>query len=109
MGERCRCYTSEEDRETAQEERQQVVERLGPFSEEGRAMLLYMDSNAVTDDMVPHGSLDVVFLDGDHSRDGLQLDFELWVPRVRPGGIVAGHDFGAPFYPDVYNVISGVL
>lgn len=42
---------------------------------------------------VPDGSLDFVYIDGDHRFDAIMLDLILWVPKVRPGGIVAGHDF----------------
>ena len=37
-------------------------------------------------------TIDVLFLDGDHSGDGVRADFERWSPLVRPGGLVAFHD-----------------
>lgn len=36
--------------------------------------------------------LDVLFIDGDHSYEGVKRDFELWSPLVRPGGIILFHD-----------------
>ena len=39
------------------------------------------------------GSLDFVYIDGDHRFDAVMLDILLWAPKVRQGGIVAGHDF----------------
>lgn len=36
--------------------------------------------------------LDFLFIDGDHSYDGVKQDFEMYAPLVRPGGIVALHD-----------------
>jgi predicted O-methyltransferase YrrM len=36
--------------------------------------------------------LDVLFIDGDHSYDGVRRDWELYAPLVRPGGLVALHD-----------------
>lgn len=36
--------------------------------------------------------LDFLFLDGDHSADGLRRDFEMYAPLVRDGGIIALHD-----------------
>lgn len=36
--------------------------------------------------------LDVLFIDGDHSEEGVRQDFDLWAPLVRPGGVVAFHD-----------------
>ena len=37
-------------------------------------------------------SLDVLFIDGDHSYEGVKSDFLMYAPLVRPGGIVAFHD-----------------
>lgn len=36
--------------------------------------------------------LDVLFIDGDHSLDGVTRDFELFSPLVRKGGLIAFHD-----------------
>jgi predicted O-methyltransferase YrrM len=38
------------------------------------------------------GPVDFIFIDGDHSYDGLRGDWEAWSPLVAPGGIVALHD-----------------
>lgn len=37
-------------------------------------------------------SLDILFIDGDHSYDGVKRDFEMYSPLVRRGGLVAFHD-----------------
>lgn len=37
--------------------------------------------------------IDLLFIDGDHSFSGVRLDYELLAPLVKPGGIVALHDF----------------
>jgi cephalosporin hydroxylase len=37
-------------------------------------------------------SLDVLFIDGDHTYDGVKHDFLSYSPLVRPGGIIAFHD-----------------
>lgn len=36
--------------------------------------------------------LDFLFIDGDHSYEGVKKDFEMYSPLVRKGGIVAFHD-----------------
>ncbi|SRR6266576_1954666 len=36
--------------------------------------------------------LDFLFIDGDHTYDGVRADFEMYSPLVRSGGIVAFHD-----------------
>ncbi len=42
---------------------------------------------------VPNGSLDFVYLDGNHGRAFVEADLRAWVPKVRRAGIVAGHDY----------------
>ena len=38
-------------------------------------------------------SLDFVFIDGDHSYEGCALDIKLWWPKLKPGGLLSGHDY----------------
>jgi len=38
-------------------------------------------------------SVDLVFVDGDHSYAGAKRDIDAWLSKVRPGGIMSGHDF----------------
>ena len=45
---------------------------------------------------IPYDSLDFVYIDGDHSYDYVMTDIILWSRRVRPGGIVSGHDYILP-------------
>ena len=40
--------------------------------------------------------LDFLFIDGDHSYQGVKCDFELYAPLVRAGGIVGFHDIVRP-------------
>ncbi len=44
-------------------------------------------------------ALDYLFIDGDHTYEGVKRDFELYAPLVRKGGIIALHDI-APHPPD---------
>jgi predicted O-methyltransferase YrrM len=37
-------------------------------------------------------SLDFVYLDGDHSAVNVKKDIDTWFPKVKPGGIIGGHD-----------------
>jgi predicted O-methyltransferase YrrM len=42
---------------------------------------------------VQDGSLDFVYIDADHRFDFVMRDVIEWSKKVRPGGIVAGHDY----------------
>jgi cephalosporin hydroxylase len=50
-------------------------------------------------------SVDFLFIDGDHTYEGVKRDYELWSPLVRSGGIVAFHDIG-PDQPDGFGTAS---
>lgn len=40
------------------------------------------------------GSLDLVFIDADHSYESCKEDILVWLPKVRKGGVICGHDYG---------------
>lgn len=42
------------------------------------------------------GSIDFVFIDGDHSREAVAADLRAWWPKLKPGAIMAGHDIDGP-------------
>lgn len=42
---------------------------------------------------VPDNSLDFVYIDGNHEFDFVMQDLIEWSKKVRPGGIIAGHDY----------------
>lgn len=44
--------------------------------------------------MFPDESCHFVFVDADHSHAKCLADIRAWYPKVRPGGIIAGHDYG---------------
>lgn len=39
---------------------------------------------------------DLVYIDGDHKYEAVAADLRAWWPKVRPGGLLAGHDFICP-------------
>ena len=38
-------------------------------------------------------SVDFVFIDGDHSYLGVSKDINEWLPKIKPGGWMGGHDY----------------
>jgi SAM-dependent methyltransferase len=38
-------------------------------------------------------SVDLVFIDAAHDHAHVKADIEAWWPKVRPGGVISGHDY----------------
>ena len=41
-------------------------------------------------------TVDFVFIDANHDYEHVCGDIRSWLPKIRPGGILAGHDYGEP-------------
>jgi len=70
------------------EREQQARERLKDFNVR---FIIKSSMDAVKD--IPMESLDFVYIDANHTRKCAKEDLEEWSKRVRPGGIVSGHDY----------------
>ena len=55
------------------------------------------------------GSLDFVHIDADHSFDCAMQDFIGWVPKVRKGGLILGHDYFAINWGGVTQAVQAYL
>lgn len=51
-------------------------------------------------------SLDFVYIDGDHSYKHVIDDLNAWLPKIRIGGVLCGHDYAGGHCPDVYNAVN---
>lgn len=76
------------------------------FSKDQELILLRINShNALSVERVREllsgKKLDVVFIDGDHSYNGVKADYEMYSPLVREDGLVAFHDIHSPDCPGV--------
>jgi len=57
---------------------------------------------------IPKSSLDFVYIDANHSFDEVMQDIIHWAPKVRSGGIVAGHDYSPDARKWGFRVIEAV-
>jgi predicted O-methyltransferase YrrM len=55
------------------------------------------------------GSLDFVFIDAAHDYDNVLADLKAWHPKVKPEGIIAGHDYPFQKYKERVSITSRML
>lgn len=74
----------------------------------GRRAVIVQASTDDALDHVPH-SLDFVFIDADHSYEACKNDILNWRDRVKPGGILSGHDYGRQSHPGVTKAVDEIF
>eukprot|EP00274_Cyanoptyche_gloeocystis_P007710 CAMPEP_0196666668 /NCGR_PEP_ID=MMETSP1086-20130531/64644_1 /TAXON_ID=77921 /ORGANISM="Cyanoptyche gloeocystis , Strain SAG4.97" /LENGTH=272 /DNA_ID=CAMNT_0042003893 /DNA_START=537 /DNA_END=1355 /DNA_ORIENTATION=- len=67
-------------------------ERLSRFDSEKEILFFPMFSSQAAR-FIPDNSLDFVYLDARHDYCGVREDIDLYLPKLRSGGILAGHDY----------------
>lgn len=63
-----------------------------------RLKMVGCDSVEAAAKLYPGRTFDFVYIDADHSEYAVRADIAAWWPRVRQGGILAGHDYATHYY-----------
>ena len=71
----------------------EVAARFSAEVESGQVEILRQRSTDAAA-ALPDESLDWVYIDGDHSYEGVKADLEAYFRTVKPGGLMAGDDYG---------------
>jgi len=53
------------------------------------------------------GSLDFIYVDASHRFSGVAMDLIQWWPKLREGGVFAGHDYWRAWRCEVMEVVNG--
>lgn len=53
--------------------------------------------------------VDFVYVDGDHSYESVKLDIKNALTRIKPGGIIAGHDYSPSYETKVVKAVNEIL
>jgi len=70
----------------------------------GSKAVLIRESSVDASKLFIEGSLDFCYIDASHDKKNVMDDLNAWYPKVKSGGIVAGHDYidGVYQYPGGY-------
>lgn len=52
------------------------------------------------------GAFSFMFIDGDHTEGGIDVDCQTWLPMLVSGGIAAFHDYDMPDYPFLKKTVN---
>lgn len=76
---------------------------------DGRVEVLRMRStDAATLLAKKVSAIDLVFIDGDHRYETVKAEIEMYLPLIKKGGLIAGHDY-APDCPGVIKAVDELL
>jgi hypothetical protein len=81
-------YTDHTHRSTLDEFYRKAEARLAPYHV---AMLRMWSVEAAA--TYQDGSLDFVYIDANHRYEYVVADIAAWLPKIRSGGIISGHDY----------------
>lgn len=82
----------------------EVYENLSPLYEIVDYRLI-QGSSVDASKSYPDKSLDFVFIDANHEYESILADINHWTPKVKEGGVIAGHDF-VHYYPGVIKAVK---
>lgn len=72
-----------------------ITERHFKRSKVGNAVRIIREFSTNAQELIP-ADLDFAFIDGDHSRAGIETDWRIVAPRIQSGGILCLHDAITP-------------
>jgi hypothetical protein len=75
-----------------------------------RRVVIHMGWSVDILPLFPEGYFDWVYLDGDHRYPAVRQELEICRTRVKPGGLICGHDYIKPeIYPPEMRARFGVV
>ena len=79
-----------EDAKGQEDNYQLTLNNVQPFLSK---VVMYRNYTSEVASILPDNSLDFIYVDARHDYCGVMEDISLYWPKLKPGGIMAGHDF----------------
>jgi hypothetical protein len=82
-------------------------EKLGWLRPNGPDLLMHSGYSVPVAVLFDDASCAAVFIDAAHDYASVKADLEVWLPKVKPGGLLAGHDRNEPGVRQALNDALG--
>jgi hypothetical protein len=82
-----------------------VIEKLRPFG--SRACVIRGTSKSMA--KIWEEPVDFVFIDAEHTYEAVVSDVIAWLPHVKVGGLITGHDYKHENFPGVTQAVNDVF
>lgn len=82
-----------------------ALKNLAPVISTGIIGIVHELDSVDASKLYADGSLDFVFIDAEHDYANVRRDIDAWLPKVKPGGIISGHDH-CPDFPGVMQAVT---
>ena len=99
--------TAQNDQETFDKCMEYVRTEVGQY---GKRAIIIREKSKVAVKQFEDKSLDYAFIDGEHTYQAVKEDITLWLPKVKKGGWIGGHDYrNLPRFPGVQQAVDEML
>lgn len=78
----------------------EFIENIKPVS---HVINVVRSSSVIAAEKYASNSLDFIFIDGSHDYKSVTEDLHAWYPKIKPDGVIAGHDYN---YPSVKKAVN---
>ena len=85
--------------------KRRFINNMAPMADKFR---LIIDQSWDAANYFPDKSLDFVFIDACHEYESVKKDILAWMPKIKEGGILSGHDYGQGF-PGVKQSVDEIF
>ena len=92
-------YTLESQQLELEEAELKFTERIKNFSNVKKNKIYSLDFC----EQLENNSIDFVYIDGNRQYSSVKEDILAWMPKIKTGGIISGHDYG---WPSVQRALS---
>jgi cephalosporin hydroxylase len=78
---------------TRSELKEEYLKRIQPYDN----IAYIQTSSLAAAELFPTGSIDMIYLDADHSYEAVLADIKAWLPKLKVGRYFCGHDYQPGF------------